>query len=221
MSILLITILTYIKLPSLPEENEAELLITQSAEEPKVAAKGKFHRRISRVTKSILSMKSFRIDSTNSILDTAYALDADNLEVIRKEDHSNHANVNSKATTTTTRVVNREKTVIDDYYSTLHQLQKTNRHHLSARSLQQAENEEQRCRTDLLVGDRHNMGTVDYSSMSARSSSPAPASPLSTTSGGGGNKQVTTYTYYTITKDGQKKTVYGGKQQKVVPVDEK
>ncbi|XP_063710506.1 uncharacterized protein LOC134839037 isoform X2 [Symsagittifera roscoffensis] len=87
---------------------------------------------------SASQMKRKRAESTRdrrndefsgSILDTAYASDRDSKEVIRK--NSSSMMNTSSSSKSTTRVVNRE-TVIDDYYSALHQLQRTNREHLSS-----------------------------------------------------------------------------------------
>ena len=93
----------------------------------------------------------FRSDSSASILDTAYVTDKDDLEVIRnKTNMSSMSSSSSKNVTRTSRVstsrhrsTNRE-VLIDDYYSTVEQLQRSNRD-LSAKS------KDQRCRTDLLV----------------------------------------------------------------------
>ena len=139
--------------------------------------------------------------------------DTDDLEVIRnKTNMSTTSSSSTKNVTRTSRVsssrhrsTNRE-VLIDDYYSTVEQLQKSNR------DLSKTRDREQRCRTDMLVTQQAtpNEPSPSFSKTpSLRSLSPA-------STAGGGSKQVTTYTYYTITKDGQKKTVYGGKQQKVV-----
>ncbi|XP_075250033.1 uncharacterized protein LOC142342551 isoform X2 [Convolutriloba macropyga] len=175
---------------------------------------------------------------SGSILDTAYATDRDSKEVIRKQHGTSGTTTGGSTTqTTTTRTVNRE-TVIDDYYSTVHQLQRTNREQLlssSSRHLADQDDETQRCRTDLVVGANKNLQAG--SSLSSLIRSPSPTgqhhgppqggsgtgqhSPQSTTTSNADKaKQVTTYTYYTITKDGQKKTIYGGKQQKVVPPED-